>query len=456
MKTKTIVITSILAAILIPFIAVNATIYASDNDSEIDNNENALTLQIYINGNKKIDRAWTSIINDFRDETDIEIKTYKGTQVNTQLKSKWDDDTPPDFVWVDGNGINDVSLIGDGKFEDLSSWFETAEVFGADEYTLVKDVVNNDLIYQYEGGKMYEMPLLGLIHGAYYDDNYMREKNFLIADDSGQETTYHYPKNYDELLTFSMNVKNNGEDKKNSPLTYPGQYPSYLLWSYIMPCYAADGDINFFNKICNARDISVFSDPRFKAVLERFKSYADAGYILNDSVNSNHTQAQRAWLDHKAMAISNGMWLEGEVQDMLDENPNFKMHFTTSPLVTSDQKSVSLVIPRNVAIASKAKHKDNAYKFLSFLYKEENQKRLCEAYSYFSVLDDVNYDDFNLTECTRQTFEEFENSELKVYKKYDWGTVGDIFNNVINALVSNEYSVDVGIGKIIDEAKKLK
>lgn len=455
MKTKTLVVTSILTAILVPFIATNATIYASDNDNEIDNNENALTLQIYINGNSKIDRAWTQIINDFRDETDIEIKTYKGTQVNTQLKSKWDEDNPPDFVWVDGNGINDVSLIEDGKFEDLSSWYQTAEVFGSDDYTLVKDVINNDLVYQYEGGKMYEMPLLGLIHGAYYDDAYLKNNEYLFEEDDPSnpgEKIYRYPSNYEELKIFSDKVK---QDNK-APLTYPGQYPSYLLWSYIMPCYAAGGDIDFFNKICDARDTTVFNDPRFKEVLVRFKEYADNGNILNDSVNQNHTQAQRAWLDHRAMAISNGMWLEGEVQDMLDENPDFKMHFTTSPLIDEGEKSVSLVIPRNVAIASKAKHKDNAYKFLSFLYKEESQKRLCEAYSYFSVLEDIDYSTYNLTDCTRQTFEEFDKSDIKVYKKYDWGTVGDIFNNVINALVSNEYSVDVGIGKIIDEAKKLK
>lgn len=440
MKLKNVIIISALAAVVVPFIAVNATIMKFDDGKEFDEKDNALTLQIYINGNKKIDKAWTSIINDFRDETDIDVKTYKGTQVNTQLKSKWDEDNPPDFVWVDGNGINDTSLISDGKFEDLTEWYQTAEVFGAEEYTLIKDVINDELICKYEGDRMYELPLLGLIHGAYYDKNYMDSKG------------YNVPKNYDELLSFSATALADDE----SPLTYPGLYPSYLLWSYIMPCYAAYEDMDFFNKVCDARDTTVFNDSRFKDVLVRFKNYADAGYILNDSQNYSHSAAQRAWLDHKALAIANGMWLEGEVQDMLDEDPNFKIYFTNSPLILSEQKDVSLVIPRNVAIAKKAKHKDNAYKFLSFLYKEENQKKLAEAYSYFPVLEDIDYKSLTVTECTAQTFETYANSPLKIYKKRDWGTVGDIFNNVINGLVEGSMSVDEGIEKIINEAKKLK
>ena len=440
MKLKTIIITSVLACILVPFIACNATIFSFDDGKNIDDKENALTLQIYINGNKKIDNAWTSIINDFRDLTDIEVKTYKGTQVNTQLKSKWDEDNPPDFVWVDGNGINDVSLIEDNKFEDLTDWFETAEVFDAPEKTLIKDVMNTELICKYQQNKMYELPLLGLIHGAYYDKNYL--------DENG----YEVPTNYDELLDFSAIAEENGE----SPLTYPGKYPSYLLWSYIMPALAAYDDITFFNKVCDGRDVSVYNDPRFKEVLERFKSYADAGYILNDSQNYSHTQAQRAWLQHEALAIANGMWLEGEVQDSLDEDPNFKIYFSTSPMILENQKTTSLIIPRNIAIAKHAKHKDNAYKFMSFLFKEENQKLLSEAYSYFTVLDDLKYDESKLTPCTIQTFKAHEEAELKIYKKYDWGTVGDIFNNVINGLVENTMTVDEGIGKIIDEARKLK
>ena len=41
-----------------------------------------------------------------------------------------------------------------------------------------------------------------------------------------------------------------------------------------------------------------------------------------------------------------------------------------------------------------------------------------------------------------------------MYHRYDWGTVGDIFNTVINGIGDGTCTVDAGIERIINEANK--
>lgn len=442
MKTKNIIIISVLTAIIVPFIAFNAHIIGS-NGYEDDETSNTLSLQIYCNGNKKVESAWRNICFDFEDETEIIVKPHIGKTINTDMKNDWNNDNPPDFVWVSGNGIGDTSLIKNGKFYNLSEWYETAKVYG--ETTPIKQAINNKYIFQYNDGKMYEMPVLGLTHGLYYDINYMEKEGYDI------------PSNYDEALALASQSYNNSQ----AMITYPGKYASYLLWSFIMPAVAAYNDTAFFDKICSAEDPSIYDDPRFVDVLTRFynlvhfdSSDDSKSSMLIGSETFDHTGAQRNWLNNDALAIGNGMWLESEIIDSLLEKEDFGMYFTNSPLITSEQKETALLIPSNCAIAQYGKHKDNALTFLSYLYKEDVQQQLAEAYSYFSVLKDPEDEEYTLTDVTRQTYDAVNNAELIVYKNHEWGTVGDIFNDVINCLVDGTNTVSQGIKRIKNEAEK--
>lgn len=440
-KKKTIIIVASLSAVIIPFVAFNAKIFGKSGYS--DDETDSLSLQIFYNGNEKVASTWRNICFDFEDETDILVKPHIGKTINTDMKNDWNTDNPPDFVWIAGNGIGDTNLVKNGKFLDLTEWFETAKVFG--ENIPVKQAIENRFVPNFGDGKKYEMPILAQCNGLYYDANYMEEQG------------YNFPSNIEELKALTIEADANGD----SMLTYPGKYASYLLWSFIMPAVAAYNDTTFFNSVCSAKDPAIYEDPRFVEVLTRFYDFVHYDKedphkrsILIGSETFDHTQAQRNWLNHDALSIGNGMWLESEIKDSLDDNPDFKMHFTTSPLVKSSQQETALLIPNNAAIATYGKHKENAKLFLSYLYKEEVQQALAEAYSYMPVVKDPEYDMYKLTELTKQTYETINNAGLIVYKSQDWGTVGDIFNDVINCLVDGSNTVQQGIRRIQDEARK--
>lgn len=438
---KTIVLVCVASAILIPFIAMNATIISTGQQRKPDSNNSQgedleLSVQIHTNGAPKVEKVWSTIISNFMDETNIEVRTYTGVNVNTQLKAQWDANTPPDFLFVNGNGLSDAAMVKDGKFLALDDWFAEATTYGEEEKLSV--VINKNLISQYADGKMYTLPILGNAGGLFYDANFMASKGDSI------------PTNHEEFLESGAKLLTQGV----APLTYPGQYASYLLWSYIMPAYAAYQDRDFFDGICSAKDVTVYRDPRFKEVLERFKTIVDDGYLLNDTVNYSHSQSQAAWFNHKAAAIANGMWLEGEMASSLQNDPTFNMVYTLSPLRLASQPSTVVLDGNGIAIAKYGKHPANALKFASYLLREDNQAALAEAYGYLSSRRDFEYEGHQFTACAKQTIETIQSAENLVYHRQDWGTVGDIFNIVINGIVDGSLSIDAGIEKIIHEAEK--
>lgn len=436
MKIKRIAL--VLALVLIASLLLVACIPNNPDDDDTPKS-NKLTIQLRVNGDNDVGTAWTDIITEFEDETGIEVTAYMDPQVNTQMANRWKGDNPPDMVWIDGNGLADADLVKTGKFQDLTEWFQTAKVYG--EEMLIKDVINTDIIEDFNG-KMYEIPVMSLTYGLYYDANFFQTNDLTV------------PTNYEEFLAVSQKATTLTVNKKSvAGLTYPGKYAAYLLWSLIMPAYAAYDDAEFFQKVCSAKDPTVYDDPRFAEVLARFKDYCDKGNLLVGSVTADHTGSQSDWANRRALFIGNGMWLESEVNKALDSN--FKAAFITSPLVSSTQTQVSLIGPKNMAVASASKNKENAYKFLSWLYKKENQQKLAENYNYFTALKDTDYSEYDVTDLTKQTYKYVMNGSTKVvYKNQNWGTVGDVFNNVINDLANGKITVAEGVATIKAAAEK--
>ena len=114
-----------------------------------------LSIQIYCNGSEDIQLAWATIIDEFEDATEeagnpITVQAILSPSANTQQSENWKNDTPPDLVFVDGNGLSDANLVRNGKFLDLTEWYDTATVYGED--TLIKDVINTSVIEDFGDG----------------------------------------------------------------------------------------------------------------------------------------------------------------------------------------------------------------------------------------------------------------------------------------------------------------
>ena len=140
--------------------------------------------------------------------------------------------------------------------------------------------------------------------------------------------------------------------------------------------------------------------------------------------------------------MCNGMWLEGEVKKTIPAD--FEMRFINSPLIAANAKETVLIGAKNMAVASHGKHQDWAKEFIRFLYRKDMQASLVKGYCFLSALKNFDYTDggLGLSETGKNVIETITSCENKVYRKYNWGTLGDMFNNVVNSLAGQEQTVD--------------
>ena len=73
-----------------------------------------------------------------------------------------------------------------------------------------------------------------------------------------------------------------------------------------------------------------------------------------------------------------------------------------------------------------------------------------------SALKNFDYTDsaLGLTETSQNVIDTITSCENKVYRKYNWGTLGDMFNNVVNSLAGHEQTVDEAAVYLIDYLTK--
>lgn len=405
-----------------------------------------LSIQIYCNGSSEIQLAWASVIDAFEDATEdagkpIKVQAIISPSANTQQSENWKSDTPPDLVFVDGNGLSDANLVKNGKFLDITEWYDTATVYG--ENTLIKDVINTSVIENFGDGKIYEIPVMNCSSGLYYDGGYVREKGYTL------------PKNYEELNAVCK--KANSDNANIYGLTYPGKYPSYCLDALILPAMASELSENEFNDLLkgNEASVAVIRSAKFKEILQRWRDFCGIkGNLMAGSITQDHTNTQTAFLNNRSLFMCNGMWLEGEVKKSIPAE--FEMRFINSPFIAADAKETVLIGAKNMAVASHGKHQDWAKEFISFLFRKDTQAKLVKGYGFLSALKNFDYTDssLGLSETGKNVISTIISCENKVYRKYNWGTLGDMFNNVVNSLAGQEQTVDEAADYLVNYLTK--
>ncbi len=375
----------------------------------------SLTVQVFVNENGTGENAWQAILDAFEDANpDLDLTVHIGPNVNTQLSSKWSSGKgTPDVVLIDGKGLSEYAMASAGSFMDLSDWYEEATVYGTT--TKISDILNSALAERIDG-KLYKMPLMANCYGLWYSDTYYTSKGLSIQQD------------VDGLMANGAALKQDGAFS----LIYPGQYANYLVWGMLMPALAAYGQ-DFFDQVSSASDPAIFQDERFKEVLTRFAAFADAGYIINGTATLDHISAQTSWLNNNAALISTGVWVEQEMKTYIPGD--FNMKFTVAGLNTAEQTPTAVLSGVGVAVSATTENEDNAKTFLRYLYQTDVLSALATDYGYLSSCNDVAIDTEQYTKVAKATFEYLNSDDVAlVYKTYNWGNVGEEFNNVVNAL----------------------
>ncbi len=400
-----------------------------------------LDFQCYTNGDV-VYGAWLSVVNAFEKASGVKVNLMAGTEVNTKRQTDWQNGNPPDVVSNTGTGFSGMMQIESKSLADLSEFFETARIWGSE--TLIKermsvggDTESYKELFEYFGEETYLAPYMTSTYGMFYNGKYYADNGFS------------YPTNYEQLKSFSQSAY----DATGKPIvSFPGTSAGYLVWGMVIPAVAAEakaqGNMQYFSDLCAGKeyayDIDNPDSAILKTVLERYYEYThlDGGRYIADCLSKNHTTTQSELYTNKTLSLANGQWLYSELYATLkDDTTGFDLSYAASPLIAEGQKSTVACLPVTMAIAEKAENRKQAEAFLRFLYRDDVQRILTSAYGYQSIFNDFDYsknaDDYSSSAL--QIFEILEGCD-KVYIRYSWGSLGEMFNAQMVALCPDSYA----------------
>ena len=209
----------------------------------------------------------------------------------------------------------------------------------------------------YVDGKRYAAPLSVETTALFYNTDLVSE----------------VPKTWDEFFALGDTLK---DIDGRALFTYQGIYPGYMeemLW----PAIANECGEEALTKIANYEEGSFNNEGVLKA-LTHIKEIADKGYLLEGTVGMNHTESQTEMMLGKAAFITNGTWMENEMQDAPREDG---FEFAMAPIPTENADDVHYVFDscEQFSIPAAAKNQELAKEFLRFLYSDESVSAFAEA-----------------------------------------------------------------------------
>ncbi len=398
----------------------------------------SLELQIWTNENEDMATAWTDVVDAFEEQTGVKVTMHIGSQVVTQMASRWLGDNPPDIALV-GSSFPVESYERNGTLLNLEEVLKNENVFGTSKK--IWDCVNHD-IFERNGPEApyYRAGLMAGPYGVIYDRNYL------------QELGLEAPRNYTQLMEFSSSVIAQG---KQVFTTY-GNTGSYPTSGMIIPALAAYGR-EFLDDILMGK-ASAWSSTEAQTVLTKWNTFCTTKNVLLDGTPTfDHTTSQIEWLKHKAALIGNGIWLPGEVQNITPSG--FEMEYISSPLIEEGQKETIVAWPTSLVVSAKSKgdRKTNALAFVRFLYTRYAQARLAGGYGYAGARTDLDYTESPwLSSASQDMLTYIYSGKADVYfKRYTWGELNDTINGATHSLMTGSKSVSAVIQDIVNRSNAL-
>ena len=319
---------------------------------------------------------WNDVIAKFEEK-------YPGVKVNMTINPKIGEIIRPQIVAgnvPDFISLNDseqsgliLSMIKEKALMDITDVFNSKAL---DKNETLKDMIlpgflDSTKFAPYGDGKIYLAPFNAGPMGLVYNKTLFREKGWKVPET--WDDFFALQKELDKPENYLTNA--DGSKTKRALFTYQGIYPSYLeelLW----PAVAGTAGIDAADQIANYTEGS-FKDSNVKKVLDVFAKIGKDGYLMNGTVELNHTQSQADLMMGKAVFIVNGNWMENEMKDSPREK-GFEFGMTHVPTFNASDKKYILTSYEQFSIPAKAKNPELAKEFLKYLYTDDSVKLFAE------------------------------------------------------------------------------
>lgn len=303
------------------------------------------------------DKWWKKVIADFQAANpDLNVKESAGPKINEQNKPRWIGGNPPDFVYIDGPGLNDRQMVEDGQLEDLTDWLKDAKNVDGD---LITDILAQPA--QQFDGKVYNIPLVLNSWGVFWNKALFTEKGWAE------------PTDFQSFLDVSDKIKAAGI----TPFIHTGKYPYYINGAILYPAIvsANNNDYKILQDMAESKE-EAFKSPAVLAALNKIVALRDKGFIDKASIQINHTDSQMLFLQNKDAFIPNGLWLPNEMSK--DIPAGFDFGFIPSVTQEAGNKVVANTSTATVAISKNAKNKEAAKAFLQFVFSKAQASQWAE------------------------------------------------------------------------------
>ena len=207
-------------------------------------------------------------------------------------------------------------------------------------------------------GKLYGLPRNTDVAGFYYNEKMFKENGWTV------------PKTYDELLELAKKIN----DKGIIPLAMGGGdgWPMAVYLSDIL--YKLTGS-DYSSTVSDAIKKGDFSDANIKKATEILKQTADAKMFQKGYDSQDYGTAQNLFTNGQAAMFYMGSWeasmaLNEDIPKEIREN----IRVFTMPIIDGGKGKATDIAAWNgggYAVSSKSEHKEEAIKFLNYMYQPD-------------------------------------------------------------------------------------
>jgi ABC-type glycerol-3-phosphate transport system substrate-binding protein len=222
--------------------------------------------------------------------------------------------------------------------------YDLTKDLGKGRWGLSKGMFTN---HSYQG-KIYGIPVFPTVGVVWYNKVLFRQNNWKT------------PHTWDEFLRLCEQIKTKGY----IPVSMGGKDPWTILQPYMYLVDRVAGRERYFS--AKARQIG-FTHPDFVVAFQLLQSLATGGYLPQDVLSLNYTEATELMIQNNALMMFMGDWEYGRLTNQMREN-FAQWDFFPFPVFPGKQsQSKSLIGGVDGFSIKNSKNSSAAVKFLKFL-----------------------------------------------------------------------------------------
>ncbi len=289
----------------------------------------------------------------------------------------------------------------------------------------------------YKNGKTYLAPMFYSPCGLFYNAGLFKEKGWAV------------PTTFEEFFALGDLAKREG--------IYLFTYPTAGYFdSFIYSLLAESGGADFFNS-CMRYEEGIWDTPeaaRVFEIIERLADYTEPTTVANAS-GDNFLKNQQLILDNKALFMPNGTWVVEEMSDA-PRADGFEWGFCPLPAIEEDRYSYTFF--EQGWIPKEAKNKEEAKKFLAYLYSDEAAEIFADSGAVQPISSSFDF----VKDEAKLFYNVYEEGAIAVMggfaatESIEGVSMADALFNAVNSVISKDKTVDEWKKEIITASDKLR